>query len=264
MVGRWFGAGLRLMAELFTMNPESWQARGLVGWYAGADPSNNAVFYDSSPNAAHGSTYQFHYDLGDWGGRLHTHAYENGVCHVGAYLAPRPPFTITAWFHVTFDRGGGYVHPIIANYWSGGSWCVLYCSLSAPGGDGKVPLNWVNGGCATFPGAIGHNEYTYATGWAHVACRANATNSREMFYNGVKCAGADTTNQTVDYVYHSFGGWPGEVSHILWGHLDDMRIYNRLLNDQEIAEIANWDRAQELYLYPAPPFTPENVGFFMA
>ncbi len=104
-------------------------------------------------------------------------------------------------------------------------------------GDGMTGGKWI-----TAPGLIQPGN------WYHVAFVIDEPNQvMKIYYNGVQAPLSFTSDQgyTVDQFHYDFstsgpftiGAFPVEAYYFK-GHLDDMRVYNRILSDDEIAKIA--------------------------
>jgi hypothetical protein len=105
-------------------------------------------------------------------------------------------------------------------------------------GDGATGGKWT-----TAPGLIQPGN------WYHLAFVIDQPNHLiKIFYNGAQAPLSFKSDQhyTLDEFNYSFntagpftiGAFPGGMDFNYKGHLDDMRVYNRVLSDEEIAKIA--------------------------
>jgi len=105
-------------------------------------------------------------------------------------------------------------------------------------GDGTTGGKWT-----TAPGLIQPGN------WYHLAFVIDQPNHLiKIFYNGAQAPLSFKSDQhyTLDEFNYSFntagpftiGAFPGGMNFNYKGHLDDMRVYNRVLSDEEIAKIA--------------------------
>lgn len=248
------------MPPLFTPNPQSWQINGLVQWFAGADPSISPTLYDSSPSAANSAA-----SAGD--GSIQFQATGIGPeqvvrCTATGWvqlytLCPRPPFTVTMLVNLWVARGGGYIHIPWSTQWAPG-WNIVYAQ-----GSDSAGVNLAHSTNASIWTGTGSGQASGFNVWFHIACVLVTTNLRKFYFNGVHCPPDDTQDQPNDFTNTHFGTGYQMAPHNLDGWFDDVRFYNRVLTDQEISELAHPQRRRELYVYPAPPFTPLKTGFFM-
>lgn len=224
---------------LFTVNAASPQATGLIGWFAGADPTDPTVLFDSSVLANHGTdtfvnamTYE-----NSIHGRDHVMLIANGwaVPNAGPCQALLPPFTVTGWTLTAFDRSGSTQLSLVLPF--GAGWNTFFHSC-------QVSSNLATAINAVFT-TTGNAGWSLST-WHHWALRFNATNSREYFYDGVKIPPSDTADQPLS-CYLDLGGGNQVAPNGLYGYLDDVRVYNHALTDAEIADSANPSKRLLLY-----------------
>jgi hypothetical protein len=105
-------------------------------------------------------------------------------------------------------------------------------------GNGTTGGKWVTSGGLIQPGT-----------WYHLAFVIDQPNhSLKIYYNGVQAPLTFTSDQGFlqsQFQYNfkttgpfTIGAFPGGMNFNYKGHLDDMRVYNRVLSDEEIAKIA--------------------------
>jgi hypothetical protein len=117
-------------------------------------------------------------------------------------------------------------------------WSTSDQSVVSEVGDGATGGKWT-----TAPGLIQPGN------WYHLAFVIDQPNHvLKIYYNAVQATLSFTSDEgfTQDQFNYSFntagpftiGALPGGMDFNYKGHLDDMRVYNRVLSDEELAKIA--------------------------
>ena len=138
--------------------------------------------------------------------------------------------TLSTWVNVTgIDSGGGTYIEIGSGV---GIWTANFgaynMGLQAFAYDGS-----------TFQGT-GTTENIIGTGWRHLAMTHEAATNTLSLYLDSELVGTLTTTGSLDYGVSSTTtiGSHGVLNRDVTGLMDDVRVYNRALSDQEIAALA--------------------------
>jgi hypothetical protein len=169
---------------------------------------------------------------------------------VSSSLQFNQEITISVWIKLN-DYGGmdGWGHYDATN--------ATFAILSKDGGRNGICLDVNSNGGISFPylwdksNQAAGVSYTYNTGfldWVHIVAVNNA-NTMELYLNGVKVQENSNTNGNIDAVNNlpMYIGVNNELQtsygEAFWypfnGKIDDVRIYNRALTDNEIQSLYN-------------------------
>jgi len=173
---------------------------------------------------------------------------------LGTGMKPQYPFSFSCWVKpITTNAGitnylfaNDYVSP--GDNYYGSFYNVPQGTFQANVGDGGTP--------STSSRQTKSTNQTIQNGtWVHLAAVVTSGTSMKLYINCTEVVGTYSGSGS-GLVYSTGGGSIGRGNggggeNFLNADLDEMRFYNRALNDQEIAA---------LYTYPNPPGTPVTLG----
>jgi len=93
---------------------------------------------------------------------------------------------------------------------------------------GRVNAAWAGGMCETAPGVVPAND------WTHVAVTGDETNFRVYVNGAVSQESAFQTTDGTNVTYY-IGGDPGSTGESYSGIVDDLRVYNHALTEEDVA-----------------------------
>lgn len=210
---------------------------GLVGWWK-LDDASGTIAEDSSDNDNNGVLYGPSWTTGQISGALDFDGWNDYVSlPIGSLISSLTDCTIATW--VYWDGGNAW-----QRIWDFGSGTSVNMFLTARNGSTNTPrfaittVGWWDEDQTTSPSALS------TTGWHHVAVTIDADNhTHKLYLDGSLVAqntsgylnpsdlGSTTQNWLARSQYSAdpyFNGW-----------LDDVRIYNRVLEPDEIAQLAS-------------------------
>src|SRR5208337_710886 len=160
--------------------------------------------------------------------------------------------TFCFWYKKTST--GSWMWLISKSYWNGSTG---YAAFALADNNGTLEIEYGQGGQTWGDNSTG---LTLTNGhWHHITCEIDASgNCHILVY--------DATNQAFQYWYYAFGAAPyiytnaffiGDrqtTSNPLTGNIDELVVFNRLLNLGEITNIIN-----QVYAGPYAAASPGNV-----
>jgi beta-galactosidase len=216
---------------LVVVNPGTEVRDGLLAWWKMDEAAGNTAT-DASGNNLPASVSGAAFTTGHLSNALHF----NGSSDAATFASPDTgQITLAAW--VRAEGRGNSQYPRI---------------LDTPGyrlffrfdGQGTNALDFATYSTANGDWISGPN--TISTGaWYHVAAsydRSNFANQPALYVNGVKLAPQTITSPSGTQPPYSGTGYIGNKTGLsrAWnGFIDDLRIYNRLLSDAEVALLAS-------------------------
>lgn len=216
---------LLLVFGAFFATPHLTAASELVGYWKFNETSGDAV--DSSGNLPNLTNSNVTYGAGQYGNA----AYFNGSTSFFVGTGPDlngQSFTFSAW--LWRDAGGGQ-----EIYFSQGSGDGTHNNLHLRVyDDGLMRFGFLNNDLDAPAG-------TFVMGqWNHVVLTYDATtNARKIYLNGGAAKASDTS--VSDFIGNTdlnIGRWIRNGGDQYWtGRIDDLKIYNRALTDEEVADL---------------------------
>jgi hypothetical protein len=218
------------LTRTVVVNPDTSVQNGLLAWWK-MDETGGTTAADSSGNGLTATVSAATFAPGYLSNAL----YFNGSNSAATFSSPdTPQVTLTAWARA--DGQGNSAYPRI---------------LDTPGyrlffrfdGQGTNGLDFATYSTANGDWFSGMN--TIHTGaWYHVAAsydRSSFANVPKLYVNGVNLSPATITSPSGTQPPYNGTGYIGNKSGLsrAWkGGIDDLRIYNRLLADAEVAALA--------------------------
>ena len=202
---------------------------GLVAYYPFNGNAN-----DESGNGNNGTVYGATL-TGDRFGNSQSAYYFNGTSYITVkHTASLNTglFTISAWVKA-HGTGDGYQHIISKSINSGGSllgYCLQYYYLSAEQGNNKYGFWTANG--STDNHLLYNN--VIVDSWTYIVGTFNGSNVK-FYINGI-CVDSAICSVSLTNVDLHIGNM-SDNNNFLTGSIDDIRIYNRALNAQEIQSL---------------------------
>ncbi|MHA2101439.1 MAG: LamG-like jellyroll fold domain-containing protein, partial [Candidatus Kariarchaeaceae archaeon] len=158
-------------------------------------------------------------------------------------MKPDFPLSVSAWISIDQLVGKGGV--IFRNdQWNGHSYykgvILTYSSTGQiyVGVGNGVAAPWTRRDFLTVESLINPNE------WCHIVAIYNSYDDMQIFFNGVEYATQPGNGTDVGMSYSSADGAIGsringdQIIQVVNGAIDDIRVYNRVLSEEEILELA--------------------------
>ncbi len=223
----------------------------LVGWWK-LDETSGTTAADSSGNGNDGTLTNMagnEWTTGTVGGALELDGFNDYVQTTSNESKTSTSFTWACWFKADTTTGQ---HLLIwegkaaENGWGGSAANTheAHVNVGTYDMDNVVGCFYGTNESAAEPGVIRiDTSFTDTTNWHHVAfvvTNADSSPSGELFLDGVS-VGTDTGDQTgrTDWDTNLRIGRPGTNERYFDGTIDDVRVYNRALDVNEIAQLAN-------------------------
>jgi hypothetical protein len=213
------------------VNPASAISNGLLAWWK-MDEVGGTTAADSSGNGLNATVSGAAFTNGFLSNALHF----NGSGSAATFASPdATQLTVTSW--VRADGQGNSQFPRVIDT----PGYRLFFRFDGQGTNGLDFATYSTGNGDWFSGAN-----TISTGaWYHVAAsydRSSFANLPALYVNGVKLAPNTITSPSGTQPPYSGTGYIGNKSGLsrAWnGLIDDLRLYNRILNDGEILALAS-------------------------
>lgn len=158
------------------------------------------------------------------------------------------PFSISFWAYRT--SYASLSHAAIAISGSGGSVCVIY-PYDTNGGNG---VRWFFAA-----NLVDQNSGAAAVGWNHYCAVSRSATDHEFFVNGASIGTSTTSASLGTSLICEIGTFA--AAQFYSGSLDDIRIYNRVLNRNQILQLS---RRRGIAYDLAPfrmPYSEQVAGF---
>ena len=213
------------------VNPTVGVPNGLLAWWK-MDETGGTIAADSSGNGLNAALSGAVFTNGYLSNALHF----NGAGNAATFASPDAnQLTVTAW--VRADGQGNSQYPRIIDT----PGYRLFFRFDGQGTNGLDFATYSTGNGDWFSGAN-----TISTGaWYHVAAsydRSSFANLPALYINGLKLAPNTITSPSGTQPPYSGTGYIGNKSGLTraWNGLtDDLRLYNRILDDSEILALAS-------------------------
>ncbi|MHC4153904.1 MAG: LamG-like jellyroll fold domain-containing protein [Planctomycetota bacterium] len=239
---------LILLAMMLALAANAAHADLVAHWKL--DETSGTIVNDSSGRGHNGVlqgglSFEEHSDKGIMGNALHCDGLQGRNIFVESIYLPTSAFTIAMWFNPYSNLAGGSPKFYLM-FWGGPAPSEGAKPMFEFGEDesGEIRL------CVHLVGQKQHKLKTATTSWKastwyQIAATFDGSNVK-LYVNGV----------LEDKAYHPGGHYPSQNAYfgsrrsgeqVLKGKLDDIRIYNRALNEDEIIELyRSVQRPQEL------------------
>jgi hypothetical protein len=221
--------------ELFKTRPPDIEA-GLVGHWR-LNETSGAVAYDSSGNANHGTVFgNPQWVAGKVGGGLDMDGTDDYVAlPIGSLIGSLTNSTFATWVNFSND-GGGWQR--MFDFGSDMTYNMFLTPRTGTDGPMRFAITISGGGAeerATAP-------FTLPSGWHHMAVTINADDAAiRLFLDGVAVADNAAATLTPSDLGNTTQNWLGRSQYpadaYFDGALDDFRVYDRVLSDQEVREL---------------------------
>jgi len=212
----------------------------LVGWWT-LDEGAGATAVDWSGYANHGALA----GSPEWvdgfsGGALQFEAGDYVDCGVGAAEGVTGDFTLAVWAKLAPGNAGVYggIGGKLTNLPGAGE----YMGFSIVRHSSNVYRLWVGDGTADLAKSLVNSDAQYSdTEWHHVAgVREGETNA--LYIDGVRQTGSSTTGFVPSPEFFHIGRQYSQLADRYFpGVIDDVRIYNKVLTEEELAEVIAGD-----------------------
>jgi len=209
---------------------------GLLGWWK-MDETRGTTAFDSSGNGANASVHGGIFTNGYMSNALYLTGGTNNAAFTSVDALQ---MTVTAWIRADSNGGSSFPRILVMP--------GCYFNLRLDGSANNNTLDFattiaangstVDGEWLSPPNSIGTGA------WYHVAVsydKSSATNVPALYVNGVRISLATLTSPAItppSYAGTSHIGNRLDLTRGWDGLIDDLRIYNRLLNDAEVQSLA--------------------------
>jgi hypothetical protein len=220
----------------FSINRDSAQAQGLVGWYPFQPSILNGYVGSSLPfvPVTSGDVLQVGLSIGGLGPSFGNAGANHGIDrNIG--LSNVAPFSVACWFYPT-NLGGQ--QGLYRSQGSGFNGWYLYDQANVPS------FQAFDGSAGTATATT--NNVNFA--WQHMVGVEYATNLRACFRNG---AGKGTNSSTIvpgATLAEEIGAIGGASAYV--GSIADIRVYNRALSDADVWALYDPRTRWDLYWQP--------------
>ena len=210
------------------LNRSSWQAAGLVAWWplgAFPDARDMSLFGGTRASAVFTGT-SIHQ-----GSPRRARAFPNTTDKIqaqGPVLSGSTDFTLSAWVHrLESPSTACYV---AGNYGTGNSGGIEWF-LSSSGVWGIYLAGSVTTGSSVNSGV-----------WYHIVATRRGGSAIDLYQDGVLNSSGTLSGSIGTSRNWTIGNGPDYTSEDMDGYIDDVRVYNRTLNANEVAAIYNETR----------------------